>query len=67
MSIKGFHLIFICVAALFCAAFGLWAIFIEEGNSGREVTLLGYLSLVASLGLAIYAVYFYRKAKKILL
>ncbi|MDA7535757.1 hypothetical protein N9F48_03025 [Akkermansiaceae bacterium] len=67
MSLKGFHLIFIIVAALFCAAFGSWAIFIEDGASGKEVTIIGYITLTASVALAAYAVYFCRKAKSILL
>ncbi len=67
MSIKGFHLIFIFVAALFCVGFGAWAIFIEDGASGKGVTILGYFTLAVSVGLALYGIYFFRKAKKILL
>ncbi|MDB4353693.1 hypothetical protein N9Z02_00145 [Akkermansiaceae bacterium] len=66
MSIKGFHLIFICIAALFCIAFGLWALFIEQGESGKEVTFFGIFTLVAAMGLFAYAIRFYRKAKNII-
>ena len=65
MSLKGFHLFFIAVAALFSAAFGIWAILIEDGASGKEVTVIGYIALTASVALAAYAVYFCRKSKNI--
>jgi hypothetical protein len=37
MSIKGFHLIFIAIASLFCAGFGVWALFLDEQSSGLGV------------------------------
>ncbi len=66
MSIKGFHLIFITVAALFCAGFGIWAIFINEIDRGVGMTSIGIATLIASVGLVFYGFHFRRKAKDII-
>ncbi len=66
MSIKGFHLIFIAAAALFCAGFGVWALFFDTQSSGMGVKIFGGITLAASIGLIAYGVYFYRKAKNII-
>ncbi|MCX8239916.1 MAG: hypothetical protein OSB05_13940 [Akkermansiaceae bacterium] len=63
MSIKGFHLIFITIAALFCAGFGVWALFLDEKESA---SLFGVLSLIASAVLVVYGFYFRRKSKDII-
>ncbi|MDB4265264.1 hypothetical protein N9891_00790 [bacterium] len=66
MSLKGFHLIFITIAALFCAGFGIWAIFINEKDTGTAMTAAGVITLIASVGLVFYAFYFRRKSKDII-
>ncbi|MEJ6718420.1 MAG: hypothetical protein ACJAT6_000294 [Akkermansiaceae bacterium] len=63
MSIKGFHLIFITIAALFCAGFGVWALFLDEKESA---SLFGVLTLIASAVLVVYGFYFRRKSKDII-
>ena len=65
MSLRGFHLIFIAVAALFCAAFGFWVLLVEKENLGEGVGIVGYVSIAVSIALMIYAAYFVRKAKNL--
>lgn len=64
MSLRGFHLIFITLAALFCAAIGVWALFLER-TASQGLQIFGALSLLAGLALVFYAVNFYRKAKNL--
>jgi len=66
MSIKGFHLIFISIAALFCAGFGVWAIFYDQQDSGMATKIAGILTLIASVALVFYGIYFRRKSKNII-
>lgn len=66
MSIKGFHLIFITIAAIFCAGLGIWALFINETEEGLGITLMGIISLISSISLLAYGVYFRRKSRDII-
>jgi hypothetical protein len=66
MSIKGFHLIFIAIAALFSGGFGIWALFLDDQASGMGTKIFGVVTLVAAFGLAAYGVYFRRKSKDII-
>jgi hypothetical protein len=66
MSIKGFHLIFITIAALFCGGLGFWALLLDDSSSGFGTKAFGTLTLVASLALVVYGLYFRRKAKDII-
>jgi len=66
MSIKGFHLIFIAIAALFCAGFSVWALLIDDQDSSMATTIAGVITLIASIVLVIYGIYFQRKSKNII-
>lgn len=66
MSIKSFHLIFIAIAALFCAGFGVWALFFDRLDSGMATKGAGVVALIVSVGLVIYGFYFRRKSKNII-
>ncbi len=66
MSIKGFHLIFITIAALFSGGFGVWALFFESQNSDLGIKIAGGVTLVLGIALIAYGVYFYRKSKNII-
>ncbi len=65
MSLKGFHLFFITIAALFCAAFGIWALFFDETEAGILVKIFGGITLALSVGLVAYGVYFFRKIQNL--
>jgi len=66
MSIKGFHLIFIAIASLFCAGCGVWALFLDEQSSGLGVKAFGIFTLAVSAGLIVYGFYFRKKSKNII-
>lgn len=66
MSIKGFHLIFITIAAIFCAGFGVWALFFNDKETGTGITFAGIVTLIASVALIFYGIYFRRKSKDII-
>lgn len=66
MSIKGFHLIFIAIAALFCAGFGVWALFLDDYSSGLGTKVFGGVTLAAAITLVVYGFYFRRKSKDII-
>lgn len=66
MSIKGFHLIFIAIAALFCFGFGVWALFLDDQSSGSGTKIFGVFTLVMAIVLVVYGFYFRRKAKNII-
>jgi len=67
MSIKGFHIIFITIAALFCAGIGGWALFSESAKeAGDGIKVFGVANFVASTALLIYGVYFIRKSKSLI-
>lgn len=63
MSLKHFHVLFIVLAAAFCLAFAAWAL----TGLGRTVEIrgMGAFSAVLGVGLAVYGVYFFRKARRI--
>lgn len=65
MSIKGFHLIFITVAALFCGCFSAWALFLNETEQGKSIIVAGVVTLISTVALIIYGFQFRRKTKDI--
>ena len=67
MSIRGFHILFIALATLFCALFAVWAFVLGVDEAGTVMKVLGGFCAAAALGLPFYGVHFYRKAKNILL
>ena len=66
MSIKGFHLIFIAIAAIFSAGTGIWALFLNETETGVGIKVFGGITIVASFVLIVYGFYFRKKSKDII-
>jgi hypothetical protein len=66
VSIKGFHLIFICVAAIFCGALGVWATFLNDVDQSLGTKIFGGFALISAVGLLAYARYFWRKSRSII-
>lgn len=66
MSIRGFHLLFICLATVFCAAVAVWAFAIGADDLGVFVKVMGAVCALLAVVLPVYGVYFYRKAKNLL-
>ena len=66
MSLRAFHIVFVTVSTLMCLFLAVWAFGLSR-ESGGIVTVLGVLGVVGTLGMPVYGVYFYRKARNILL
>jgi hypothetical protein len=64
MSLKAFHIIFICLSTALALLFGVWAVehFVKGEASGLELTL-GIISLALVPALIIYGKYFLRKLR----
>lgn len=66
MSLRGFHILFITVATLFCAFFAFWAFFLSGANHDKMIDVLGWVCATGVIAFPVYGIYFYRKAKNIL-
>ena len=65
MSLKAFHIFFILVSTALAVAFGAWAIR-DFATSGSGLNLaLGLASLLGSIALVRYGVWFLRKMKSV--
>ncbi len=67
MSLRGFHIVFIIVTTLLSLFLAGWALFLAPVSAGLMRTLLMVAGIVGSIGFPIYGVYFYRKARKLIL
>ena len=66
MSLKAFHIVFICASILLALGIGGWALNNYSSPTGTRGDLFsGLASLVAALALAVYGVYFLKKLKNI--
>ncbi|MGB1129968.1 MAG: hypothetical protein ACPG4K_07955 [Haloferula sp.] len=66
MSLRSFHIVFVTIATLMFAFLAVWAFAFAEPRDG-VATGLGVLGIIGSLGMPVYGVYFYKKARNILL
>ena len=66
MSLRAFHIVFVTVCTLLFAFLSVWVFGFAEDRTGM-ITALGVISVIGTLGMPVYGVYFYRKARKILL
>lgn len=64
MSLKSFHLVFVTICTLLFAFLTLWS-FLLSPDSSRMITALGYVGIGGIILMAVYGVYFYRKARRI--
>jgi hypothetical protein len=56
MGIKNIHITLISASSMLSLIFGVWAL-------NHDFQILGYLSLIISVGLVVYGVQFIKKAK----
>jgi len=61
MSLKQFHIVFIVMAVLLSAGFAAWAF--TRHPVELEVLVMGVISVVATLSLMVYGVWFLKKLK----
>ncbi len=66
MSLRAFHIVFVTVSTLLFLFLAVWAFGLTREES-VTVTGLGVLGVIGSLGMPAYGIYFYRKARNILL
>ncbi len=64
MSLKNFHLVFVTVCILLFAFLTLWSLVLSPENSAM-ISALGYVGIGGIVLMAVYGVYFYRKAQRI--
>ncbi|MGB6220958.1 hypothetical protein [Haloferula sp.] len=66
MSLRSFHIVFVTVCTLLCVFFAVWAFGFAEDRTA-VITTVGVIGAIGTFGMPIYGVYFYRKARNILL
>ena len=66
MSLKAFHLVFICLTTAIAFGIGAWLLHETSGDASLTgLRVLGYSSLVAGAALVVYGRYFLKKLKDI--
>ena len=65
MSLKSFHIVFIVLSTLLSFGFGFWAVREYAATALILNMVMGYASLIASVVLAAYLVWFLVKMRKI--
>ena len=65
MSLKAFHVFFVCICVLFSLGFGAWAVadYLRTGSSGSIALAIG--GFVAAAVLVWYGLWFLRKLKNV--
>jgi len=66
MTLRGFHIVFVTFCALLFGFLTAWAFLISPERSPLVLTL-GSIGIAGLLATPFYGVYFYRKAKKLVL
>ena len=67
MSLRGFHIVFITLTTLLSLFMVVWGFRWAPAEAGPTATLLGVAGVVGLVVLPVYGVFFYRKAKKLIL
>ncbi|OYV06859.1 MAG: hypothetical protein CFE26_04005 [Verrucomicrobiales bacterium VVV1] len=66
MSLRGFHIVFVTFCTLLFGFFAAWGFFIAPEGAPLAHSM-GIVGLVGLVAMPFYGVYFYRKAKKLVL
>ncbi len=61
MSLKQFHIVFIAMAVLLSVGFAVWVF--TRYQAGTGLLLMGGVSTVMAVGLAVYGLWFLKKLK----
>ena len=65
MSLKAFHVVFICASTLLSLGFGVWEMRAWLEARATLDLVLGSLSLLAGVGLLVYGRYFLKKLRNV--
>lgn len=66
MSLRAFHIVFVILSTMLSIFFAVWAFGFAADRTGI-ITVLGVIGILGTVGMPVYGVYFYKKAKHILL
>lgn len=66
MSLRAFHIVFVTVSTLLFAFLAVWAFGFAVDRTAA-ITALGGVSVAGALVMPVYGVFFYRKARKLVL
>ena len=64
MSLRAFHIVFVTVCTLLCVFFAVWAFGFASDRTG-VITALAVVGAIGAIGMPVYGVYFYRKARNL--
>lgn len=67
MSLRGFHIVFISLTTLLSVFMLAWAFWLAPSDAGTTATVVGGLGVAGMLVFPAYGVYFYRKARKLII
>ncbi len=65
MSLRSFHIVFITLVTLFFAAFAAWGFLVGLQQDAKFWNPVSWISVVTSLAVLAYGLYFISKAKKL--
>lgn len=66
MSLRSFHIVFVTVCTLLFAFLAVW-VFGFAADRTATITALGVVGALGTVGMPVYGVWFFRKARHILL
>jgi hypothetical protein len=67
MSLRGFHIVFVTLSTVLCLFLAVWGFELAPDDAKGVAKVMGVVGVVGLIVMPIYGVYFYRKAKKLLL
>jgi len=67
MSLKTFHIIFVIATTLLSVFLAVWGFKLAPVNVGDLSQKIGYAGIAGMIIMPLYGVYFYKKAKNIIL
>lgn len=67
MSLRGFHIVFIVLTTLLSLFMLAWALWLAPSDAGALATGVGVLGALGVLSFPAYGVFFYRKAKNLII
>ncbi|MDA0765527.1 MAG: hypothetical protein O3A87_00670 [Verrucomicrobia bacterium] len=67
MSLRGFHIVFVTLTIFLSLFLAVWGFGYAPDDAEGMAKVMGVIGVVGLIVMPIYGVYFYRKAKKLIL